>query len=135
MTLWQLHRNKRIRPKKKTLVFALKKTPHKYGVCTRVYTVAPKKPNSAKRKVARVRLMAVRRFVIAYIPGIGHDLQQFSKVLVRGGRVPDLPGVHYTLVRGKFDLKGIPFVDRRKARSRYGTRLPIQTLRYYRKYK
>ncbi len=95
--------------------------PLKRGVCTRVYTATPKKPNSALRKVARVRL-SNRIEVLAYIPGEGHNLQEHSVVLVRGGRVKDLPGIRYHIVRGVMDTAGVD--DRKKARSRYGTKKP-----------
>jgi small subunit ribosomal protein S12 len=95
--------------------------PQKRGVCTRVYTTTPKKPNSALRKVARVRLTNGNE-VWAYIPGVGHNLQEHSVVLVRGGRVKDLPGVRYHIVRGTLDTQGV--ADRRKGRSRYGAKRP-----------
>jgi len=95
--------------------------PFKRGVCTRVYTTNPKKPNSALRKVARVRL-SNRIEVLAYIPGEGHNLQEHSVVLIRGGRVKDLPGIRYHVVRGVLDTAGVE--DRKKARSRYGTKKP-----------
>src|SRR5437867_6710773 len=98
---------------------ALKGSPQRRGVCTRVYTTTPKKPNSALRKVARVRLTSGVE-VTAYIPGIGHNLQEHSIVLVRGGRVKDLPGVRYKIVRGTLDTSGVR--DRKKARSRYGAK-------------
>ncbi len=97
--------------------------PLKRGVCTRVYTVSPKKPNSALRKVARVRL-SNRIEVLAYIPGEGHNLQEHSVVLVRGGRVKDLPGIRYHIVRGVLDTVGVE--ERKKARSRYGSKRPRQ---------
>jgi len=100
---------------------ALEACPQKRGVCTRVYTTTPKKPNSALRKVAKVRLTNGYE-VICYIPGEGHNLQEHSIVLVRGGRVKDLPGVRYTIVRGALDTAGVD--DRRKARSRYGAKRP-----------
>ncbi|HUX51400.1 MAG TPA: 30S ribosomal protein S12 [Spirochaetia bacterium] len=100
---------------------ALQSCPQKRGVCTRVMTVTPKKPNSALRKVARVRLVNGIE-VTAYIPGIGHNLQEHSVVLLRGGRVKDLPGVRYHIVRGAKDTLGVE--DRRKARSKYGTKRP-----------
>ena len=100
---------------------ALKNNPQKRGVCTRVYTTTPKKPNSALRKVARVRLTNGIE-VTAYIPGIGHNLQEHSVVLVRGGRVKDLPGVRYHLVRGTLDAAGVN--DRNQSRSKYGTKKP-----------
>ena len=98
---------------------ALKGSPQKRGVCTRVYTQTPKKPNSALRKVARVRLTNGME-VTTYIPGIGHNLQEHSVVLVRGGRVKDLPGVRYKVIRGSLDASGV--ADRKKARSRYGSK-------------
>ena len=100
---------------------ALKGAPQKRGVCTRVYTSTPKKPNSALRKVARVRLTSGIE-VTAYIPGIGHNLQEHSVVLVRGGRVKDLPGVRYHIVRGALDTLGVE--DRKKGRSKYGAKKP-----------
>nr|YP_010471643.1 ribosomal protein S12 [Didymoplexis pallens]YP_010471649.1 ribosomal protein S12 [Didymoplexis pallens]UVG41005.1 ribosomal protein S12 [Didymoplexis pallens]UVG41006.1 ribosomal protein S12 [Didymoplexis pallens] len=98
---------------------ALQKCPQRLGVCTRVYTITPKKPNSALRKVARVRLTS-RFEITAYIPGIGHNLQEHSLVLVRGGRVKDLPGVRYHIVRGTLDAAGVQY--RQKGRSKYGTK-------------
>ena len=106
---------------KKNKAPALQSCPQKRGVCTRVMTVTPKKPNSALRKVARVRLTNGIE-VTAYIPGIGHNLQEHSVVLIRGGRVKDLPGVRYHIVRGAKDTLGVE--DRRKARSKYGTKRP-----------
>jgi small subunit ribosomal protein S12 len=103
--------------KKKTA--ALKGSPQRRGVCTRVYTTTPKKPNSALRKVARVRLTSAVE-VTAYIPGEGHNLQEHSMVLVRGGRVKDLPGVRYRIIRGSLDTQGVK--DRKQARSRYGAK-------------
>lgn len=100
---------------------ALKGNPQRRGVCTRVYTTTPKKPNSALRKVARVRLTNGIE-VTSYIPGVGHNLQEHSVVLVRGGRVKDLPGVRYTIVRGALDLAGVK--DRMKSRSKYGAKRP-----------
>nr|AGH24261.1 ribosomal protein S12 [Reclinomonas americana ATCC 50633]AGH24395.1 ribosomal protein S12 [Reclinomonas americana ATCC 50284] len=100
---------------------ALNSCPQKRGVCTRVFIASPKKPNSAKRKVARVRLTNGQE-VTAYIPGEGHNLQEHSVVLIRGGRVKDLPGVKYHIVRGVFDLQGVQ--NRRKGRSLYGTKKP-----------
>ncbi|MEJ2663175.1 MAG: 30S ribosomal protein S12 [Spirochaetia bacterium] len=106
---------------KKTKAPALQSCPQKRGVCTRVMTFTPKKPNSALRKVARVRLVNGIE-VTAYIPGIGHNLQEHSVVLIRGGRVKDLPGVRYHIVRGAKDTLGVD--DRKKARSKYGTKKP-----------
>ena len=120
-TINQLLRNGRKRTKKKTNTPALKGAPQKRGVCTRVYTSTPKKPNSALRKVARVRLTTGIE-VTAYIPGIGHNLQEHSVVLVRGGRVKDLPGVRYHIVRGTLDSLGVE--DRRQGRSKYGAKKP-----------
>ncbi len=120
-TINQLVRKGRKRIKKKTNTPALKGAPQKRGVCTRVYTSTPKKPNSALRKVARVRLTTGME-VTAYIPGIGHNLQEHSVVLVRGGRVKDLPGVRYHIVRGTLDTLGVD--DRRAGRSKYGAKKP-----------
>ncbi|MCG6912049.1 MAG: 30S ribosomal protein S12 [Deltaproteobacteria bacterium] len=120
-TINQLVRKGRKRINKKTNTPALKGAPQKRGVCTRVYTSTPKKPNSALRKVARVRLTTGIE-VTAYIPGIGHNLQEHSVVLVRGGRVKDLPGVRYHIVRGTLDTLGVD--DRRAGRSKYGAKKP-----------
>lgn len=117
-TLNQLVKTKRYRTKVKSKSPALKGSPQRKGVCTRVYTITPKKPNSALRKVARVRLSSGIK-VTAYIPGEGHNLQEHSIVLVRGGRVKDLPGVRYHIVRGTLDAEGVR--ERKKSRSRYGT--------------
>jgi small subunit ribosomal protein S12 len=120
-TINQLVRLGRKPPRHKTKSPALQSCPQKRGVCTRVMTVTPKKPNSALRKVARVRLSNSIE-VTAYIPGIGHNLQEHSVVLIRGGRVKDLPGVRYHIVRGTKDTLGVE--DRRKARSKYGAKRP-----------
>ncbi len=120
-TINQLVRKGRKRVKKKTNTPALRGAPQKRGVCTRVYTSTPKKPNSALRKVARVRLTTGVE-VTAYIPGIGHNLQEHSVVLVRGGRVKDLPGVRYHIVRGTLDTLGVE--DRKQGRSKYGAKKP-----------
>nr|YP_009258358.1 ribosomal protein S12 [Spirogyra maxima]P42344.1 RecName: Full=Small ribosomal subunit protein uS12c; AltName: Full=30S ribosomal protein S12, chloroplastic [Spirogyra maxima]AAB01590.1 ribosomal protein S12 [Spirogyra maxima]ANI25321.1 ribosomal protein S12 [Spirogyra maxima] len=120
-TIQQLIRNKRQAAENKTKSPALQRSPQRRGVCTRVYTTTPKKPNSALRKVARVRLTSGFE-VTAYIPGIGHNLQEHSVVLVRGGRVKDLPGVRYHIVRGTLDVVGVK--DRRKGRSKYGVKRP-----------
>ncbi len=120
-TINQLVRKGRKRIKKKTNTPALRGGPQKRGVCTRVYTSTPKKPNSALRKVARVRLTTGIE-VTAYIPGIGHNLQEHSVVLVRGGRVKDLPGVRYHIVRGTLDTLGVE--ERRQGRSKYGSKKP-----------
>ena len=120
-TISQLIRKGRKKAKKKTKAPALGASPQKRGVCTRVSTFTPKKPNSALRKVARVRLVHGVE-VTAYIPGIGHNLQEHSVVLIRGGRVKDLPGVRYHIIRGAKDTLGVE--DRRKSRSKYGTKKP-----------
>ncbi len=120
-TINQLIRKGRTRVLYKTNTPALKSSPQKRGVCTRVYTSTPKKPNSALRKVARVRL-TIQMEVTAYIPGVGHNLQEHSIVLIRGGRVRDLPGVRYKIVRGVLDTLGVS--DRRQARSCYGAKRP-----------
>ena len=116
-TINQLVRKGRQTSVKKSTAPALKECPQKRGVCTRVYTATPKKPNSALRKVARVRLTNSIE-VTAYIPGIGHNLQEHSVVLIRGGRVKDLPGVRYHIVRGALDTAGV--ADRKQSRSKYG---------------
>ena len=116
-TIAQLVRKGRESKSTKTKTPALRGAPQRRGVCTRVYTNTPKKPNSALRKVARVRLTSGVE-VTAYIPGVGHNLQEHSIVLVRGGRVKDLPGVRYKIVRGTLDASGVR--DRKQARSRYG---------------
>ena len=118
-TVNQLVRKGRKAPVAKTKTPALRNAPQKRGVCTRVYTTTPKKPNSALRKVARVRLTSGIE-VTAYIPGVGHNLQEHSIVLVRGGRVKDLPGVRYKIVRGSLDTQGVR--GRKQARSRYGAK-------------
>jgi small subunit ribosomal protein S12 len=120
-TIQQLIRSERAKSYKKTKSPALKECPQRRGVCTRVYTTTPKKPNSALRKVARVRLTSGFE-VTAYIPGIGHNLQEHSVVLIRGGRVKDLPGVRYHIVRGTLDTTGVK--DRAQGRSKYGTKRP-----------
>ena len=120
-TIQQLVRKGRKNKFRKTKSPALSNCPQRRGVCTRVYTTTPKKPNSALRKVAKVRLTNGFE-VIAYIPGEGHNLQEHSIVLVRGGRVKDLPGVKYHVVRGALDTSGVD--DRRQSRSKYGTKRP-----------
>jgi small subunit ribosomal protein S12 len=120
-TINQLVRNGREKVSKKSNVPALQQCPQRRGVCVRVYTTTPKKPNSALRKVARVRLTNGFE-VTAYIPGEGHNLQEHSVVLIRGGRVKDLPGVRYHVIRGTLDAIGVQ--DRRKSRSKYGTKRP-----------
>jgi small subunit ribosomal protein S12 len=118
-TIQQLVRKGRETKRRKEATPALKGAPQRRGVCTRVYTATPKKPNSALRKVARVRLTSGTE-VTAYIPGEGHNLQEHSIVLVRGGRVKDLPGVRYKIVRGTLDTSGVR--DRKQARRRYGVK-------------
>jgi small subunit ribosomal protein S12 len=120
-TIQQLIRNERLKTKEKTKSPALKACPQRRGVCTRVFTTTPKKPNSALRKVARVRLTSGFE-VTAYIPGIGHNLQEHSVVMIRGGRVKDLPGVRYHIIRGTLDAAGVK--DRLQGRSKYGTKRP-----------
>ena len=120
-TINQLVRKGRKEVKKKVKAPALERCPQKKGVCVRVYTTTPKKPNSALRKVARVRLTNGIE-VTTYIPGEGHNLQEHSVVLIRGGRVKDLPGVRYHMVRGTLDTMGVE--DRKKSRSKYGTKRP-----------
>jgi small subunit ribosomal protein S12 len=120
-TINQLVRKGRQQVRKKTATPALVSCPQRRGVCVRVYTTTPKKPNSALRKVARVRLTSGYE-VSAYIPGIGHNLQEHSVVLVRGGRVKDLPGVRYHIVRGTLDAVGVQ--DRKQGRSKYGAKKP-----------
>jgi len=120
-TINQLIRKGRKLKKQKGNTPALNSCPQKRGVCTRVYTSTPKKPNSALRKVARVRLTNQME-VTAYIPGEGHNLQEHSIVLIRGGRIKDLPGVRYHIIRGTMDTAGV--ADRKRGRSKYGTRKP-----------
>ena len=120
-TINQLIANPRVVQKSRKKVPALQQSPQKRGVCTRVYTTTPKKPNSALRKVARVRLTNGIE-VTSYIPGVGHNLQEHSVVLIRGGRVKDLPGVRYHIIRGTLDSIGVQ--DRRQGRSKYGAKRP-----------
>jgi len=120
-TISQLVRKARSSVKTKTSSPALQSSPQRRGVCTRVYTTTPKKPNSALRKVARVRLTNGIE-VTAYIPGVGHNLQEHSIVLIRGGRVKDLPGVRYHIIRGTLDTAGVD--GRRQGRSKYGAKRP-----------
>lgn len=120
-TLEQLIRFQREKIKRKTKSPALKLCPQKKAICTRVYTTTPKKPNSALRKVSRVRLSSGLE-VTAYIPGIGHNLQEHSVVLIRGGRVKDLPGVRYHIIRGCLDTAGVK--NRKQGRSKYGVKRP-----------
>jgi len=120
-TIHQLVRKGRVEPKRKVKSPALQGAPQKRGVCVRVYTTTPKKPNSALRKVARVRLTNGIE-VTSYIPGVGHNLQGHSVVLIRGGRVKDLPGVRYHIIRGTMDTTGVD--NRRQSRSKYGAKRP-----------
>jgi small subunit ribosomal protein S12 len=120
-TIAQLIKNGRKKIEKKTKSPALKNCPQKRGVCVRVYTTTPKKPNSALRKVARVRLTNGME-VTAYIPGVGHNLQEHSIVMIRGGRVKDLPGVRYHILRGTLDCAGV--ANRKQGRSKYGAKRP-----------
>ncbi len=120
-TIQQLIRKPRVAPVKRNKVPAMTECPQKRGVCTRVYTTTPKKPNSALRKVARVRLTNGFE-VTSYIPGEGHNLQEHSVVLIRGGRVKDLPGVRYHIIRGVLDTQGV--TNRKKSRSKYGAKRP-----------
>ena len=120
-TINQLIKKSRVKPVARNKVPALERQPLKRGVCVKVYTTTPKKPNSAIRKVARVRLTSGFE-VTAYIPGIGHNLQEHSVVLIRGGRVKDLPGVRYHIVRGALDTGGVK--DRTQGRSKYGVKKP-----------
>ena len=120
-TINQLLKKSRIAPKVRNKVPALESCPQKRGVCVKVYTTTPKKPNSALRKVARVRLSNGHE-VIAYIPGEGHNLQEHSVVLLRGGRVKDLPGVRYHILRGNLDTQGVS--TRKQQRSKYGAKKP-----------
>ena len=120
-TVNQLIRKPRGSKPKRNKVPAMEKNPQKRGVCTRVYTTTPKKPNSALRKVAKVRLTNARE-VISYIPGEGHNLQEHSVVLIRGGRVRDLPGVRYHVLRGVLDTQGVK--NRKQSRSKYGAKRP-----------
>lgn len=122
-TIQQLIRKGRAQTFEKSDAPALKNSPQRRGVCTRVYTTTPKKPNSALRKIARIRLTNGIE-VTAYIPGIGHNLQEHSVVLVRGGRVKDLPGVRYHIVRGTLDAAGVE--NRQQSRSKYGAKKPKQ---------
>ena len=120
-TVNQLVRKGRVAPKTKVKTPALRGAPQKRGVCTRVYTTTPKKPNSALRKVAKVRLTNAYE-VVSYIPGEGHNLQEHSVVMIRGGRVKDLPGVRYHIIRGTLDTQGVK--DRKQRRSKYGAKRP-----------
>lgn len=120
-TINQLVRNSRKKKQRKSKSTALEKSPARRGVCLYTRTMTPKKPNSALRKIAKVRLTTGKE-VLAYIPGVGHNLQEHSLVLVRGGRVKDLPGVKYHIIRGTLDTSGV--ADRKKSRSRYGAKTP-----------
>ena len=120
-TIQQLVRHGRATKRTKTKTPALKGSPQRRGVCTRVFTMTPKKPNSALRKVARVRLTGGSE-VNAYIPGVGHNLQEHSIVMIRGGRVKDLPGIRYHIIRGSLDTAGV--AGRKQSRSKYGAKAP-----------
>lgn len=120
-TIQQIRKSGRSTSSSRRASPALQNSPQKRGVCLRVYTKTPKKPNSALRKVAKIRLTNGME-VIAYIPGEGHNIQEHSIVLIQGGRIPDLPGVKYRMIRGKFDLQGVK--NRQKSRSRYGAKKP-----------
>ena len=120
-TINQLIKSPRVKPKYRSKVPALDRSPQKRGVCIKVYTTTPKKPNSALRKVARVRLSNGQE-VTCYIPGEGHNLQEHSVVLIRGGRVKDLPGVRYHILRGNLDTQGV--TSRKQQRSKYGAKKP-----------
>jgi len=120
-TINQLIRKKRSKKIRVSKSVSLGGCPQKRGVCLKVYKMTPRKPNSARRSVVKVRLYNKKR-LIAFIPGIGHNLQKYNDVLVRGGRARDLPGIRYTIIRGKLDLLGL--IDRRHARSKYGTLHP-----------
>ncbi len=120
-TINQLIRKPRVAQRSRNKVPALQESPQKRGVCTRVYTTTPKKPNSALRKVARVRLTNGME-VTSYIPGVGHNLQEHSVVMIRGGRVKDLPGVRYHIIRGTLDSVGV--AGRKQGRSKYGAKRP-----------
>ena len=133
-TVNQLLRSKTRRRvlKKKSKTPGLFKNPQKKAICMKVYTVKPKKPNSAQRKVARVQIFQNKYALTAYIPGEGHTLQQYSIVLLQGGRIKDLPGVRYKIIRGKFDLVGVRY--RLRARSRYGTKKWRFTLKKFNRF-
>lgn len=119
ITLNQLYKNKRLKKIKTNKTPALEKSPQKKGICLKLVIRTPKKPNSALRKLAKLKLTN-KKVVYAYIPGEGHNLQEYSTVLIRGGRVKDLPGVKYHIIRGKLDLNGIK--NRKTSRSKYGTK-------------
>ena len=119
-TINQLCKRKRSKKLKQNKTPALNKCPQKKGICLKVFLRTPKKPNSALRKLAKLRLLSNLKIITAYIPGEGHNLQDYSVVLIRGGRVKDLPGVKYHIIRGKFDLPGLK--NRKTSRSKYGTK-------------
>ena len=130
-TINQLCNNSRQHKKNRIKTPALEKCPQKKGVCLKIFLQTPKKPNSALRKLAKIRLSNNKR-ITAYIPGEGHSLQEYSSVLIRGGRVKDLPGIKYHIIRGKFDLQGI--AKRQTARSKYGTKKNKNNAVYYQKF-
>lgn len=121
-SLGNLRHSPHKRPKKITQLKALRGGPQKKGICTKIRIVKPKKPNSSQRKIARVRV-SHKRQISAYIPGQGHNLREYSVVLIRGGRANDLPGVRYSLIRGKYDFHFSERIDRQKGRSKYGKKL------------
>lgn len=123
-TMQQLYRNPRIRKVKSSRIRALQLCPQKKGVVLKVLTRTPRKPNSAIRKITKIKLFSNRKQVVAYIPGEGHNLQQYSTVLIRGGRVKDLPGVKYHLIRGVYDFE--PLKSKKVSRSKYGVKNPIK---------
>ena len=123
MTLNQLAKKKRINKRKKTSVLKLEQCPQKRGVVQEIRnSVSPKKPNSAKRKVAKVRITSTNKYVTAAVPGMGHNLQRYSVVMVRGGHARDIPGVRYKLIKGKYDFDWKERIKRRKTRSKYGVK-------------
>jgi len=121
-TINQLCKKPRLKKKNRNKTPALQNCPQKKGVCIKIFLMTPKKPNSALRKLARIRLTNEKR-VSAYIPGEGHNLQEYSTILIRGGRVKDLPGIKYHIIRGKLDLQGL--ANRKTSRSKYGSKKPI----------
>ena len=127
-TLNQLYKNKRVTKRKINKTPALSKCPQKKGICLKLVLRSPKKPNSALRKIVKLKLTN-KKIIYAYIPGEGHNLQEYSTVLIRGGRVKDLPGVKYHIIRGKFDLLGLK--NRKTSRSKYGTKNLIKLKRMY----
>jgi small subunit ribosomal protein S12 len=121
-TFRYLVNNPRKKKIQKCKTYLLNKNPQRKGICAKIYTTTPKKPNSGIKKVAKIALRKVKRMLIAYIPGIGHSLAKYNKVLIRGGKVPDIPGMKYTLIRGVYDFKGLLWTHRRTKRSKYGVK-------------